>query len=89
MFIGDLLQLQPVKGNPVFQNITQKALLYKLGCTASVNILRDSVIYDELTMIMNVKCDEEFATTLDCVRCGYPTDKNITTLQQRVRCFYS
>ena len=38
MFVGDLLQLQPVNGNPVFQNITQKALLHKLGCTASVNI---------------------------------------------------
>ena len=37
MFVGDL-QLQPVNGNPVFQNITQKALLHKLGCTASVNI---------------------------------------------------
>ena len=24
MFVGDLLQLQPVNGNPVFQNITQK-----------------------------------------------------------------
>ena len=35
MFVGDLLQLQPVNGNPVFQNITQKALLH---------------IYDELTM---------------------------------------
>ena len=43
MFVGDL-QLQPVNGNPVFQNITQKALLHKLGCTASVNIWRDSVI---------------------------------------------
>ena len=41
MFVGDLLQLQPVNGNPVFQNITQKALLHKLGCTASVNIWRD------------------------------------------------
>ena len=38
MFVGDLLQLQPVNGNPVFQNITQKALLHKLGWTASVNI---------------------------------------------------
>ena len=50
MFVGDLLQLQPVNGNPVFQNIVQKALLHKLGCTTSVNIWRDSVVYDELTI---------------------------------------
>ena len=46
MFVGNLLQLQPVNGNPLFQNITQKALLHKLGCIASVNIWRDSVAYD-------------------------------------------
>ena len=50
MFVGDLLQLQPVNGNPVFQNIAQKALLHKLGCTTSFNIWRDSVVYDELTI---------------------------------------
>ena len=31
MFVGDLLQLQPVNGNPVFQNITQKARLHNWG----------------------------------------------------------
>ena len=77
MFVGDI-QLQPVNGNPVFQSI----ILHKLGCTASVNIWRDSVIYDELTM--NVKRVMKFATMLDCVRRGYPTDMSITTLQQRV-----
>ena len=57
MFVGDLLQLQPVSGNPVFQNITQKALLHKLGCTASVNIWRDLVVYDELTINKRQKSD--------------------------------
>ena len=83
MFVGDL-QLQPVNGNPVFQNITQKALLHKLGCTASVNIWRDSVVYDELTINERQKSDAAFATMLDCVRHGCPTDETITTLQQRI-----
>ena len=74
----------PMNGNPVFQNITQKALLHKLGCTASVNIWRDSVIYDELTINERQKSDAEFATMLDCVRRGCPTDKTITTLEQRI-----
>ena len=46
MFVGDILQLQPVSGNPVFEKITKKAILNKLGCVTSVNIWRDSVVYD-------------------------------------------
>ena len=40
IFVGDLLQLQPVNGNPIFEGITNKTLSYKLGCAASVNIER-------------------------------------------------
>ena len=63
-FVGDL-QLQPVNGNPKYQSITRKALLHNLGCTASVYIWKDSVIYDELNEHQK---NEEFATMLDCVR---------------------
>ena len=49
LFVGDLLQLQPVNGHPVFEKITQKSLQHKLGCAMSVNIWRD-VTYDELTI---------------------------------------
>ena len=38
MFVGDILQLQPVSGNPVFEKNTEKAILNKLGCVTSVNI---------------------------------------------------
>ena len=31
----DLLQLQPVNGHPVFENITQKSLQHILGCATS------------------------------------------------------
>jgi ATP-dependent DNA helicase PIF1 len=79
MFVGDL---QPVNGNPVFRKITQKALLYKLECTASVNIWRDSVVFDELTVNERQKSDAEFATMLDCVRRDCATDETITTLEQ-------
>ena len=84
MFVGDFLQLQPVNGNPVFQKITQKSLLHKLGCTTAVNIWKDSVIYDELTINEQQKSDATFATMLDCVRRGCPTDETIATLEQRV-----
>ena len=50
LFVGDILQLQPVNGTPIFEKVSQKSLSYKLGCTASVNIWRDCVLYDELTI---------------------------------------
>ena len=84
LFVGDLLQLQPVNGTPVFEKITQKSLSFKLGCAASVNIWRDCVLYDELTINERQKNDQEFSSMLDCVRRGCPTDETIRTLQQRV-----
>ena len=48
--MGDLLQLQPVNGHLVFEKITQKSLQHKLGCATSVNIWRDVVTYDKLTI---------------------------------------
>ena len=84
LFVGDLLQLQPVNGHPVFEKITQKSLQYKLGCAASVNIWRDAVTYDELTINERQKTDAQFSSMLDCVRCGCPTDETLSTLQERV-----
>ena len=81
MFVGDLLQLPPVSGNPVCDKITTKL---KLGCATSVNIWRDSVVYDELTINERQRKDKEFSSMLDCVRRGCPTDETLSTLQQRV-----
>ena len=83
--IGGDIQLQPVNGSAVFENIPKKhSYLLKLGCAASINIWRDSVTYDELTINDRQKSDSEFADLLDCVRCGCPTDKTNAILQQRV-----
>ena len=84
IFVGDLLQLQPVNGSPVFERITNKTLSYKLGCAASVNIWRDSVIYDELTINERQKKDGEFSSMLNSVRCGLPTDETLQILNQKV-----
>ena len=50
LFVGDLLQLPPVAGSPVFEKVSTKSLLNQLGCAASANIWRDCVTYDELTI---------------------------------------
>ena len=47
---GDLLQLPPVNGSPVFQTVSRKSLCHKLGCATSVNIWQESMEYDELTI---------------------------------------
>ena len=46
LFVGDLLQLQPVGGSPVFERIAIKSLLFQLGCATAVNIWKDSVVYE-------------------------------------------
>ena len=84
LFVGDLLQLQPVSGNPVFERIATKSLLFKLGCATSVNIWKESLIHDELTINERQKKDEEFSLMLDCVRHGCPTEETLCTLKQRV-----
>ena len=86
LFVGDLLQLPPVNGNPVFEKITKKSLSFKLGCATSVNIWKDTVVYEELTINERQKKDKPFAAMLDCVRRGCPTDETLHTLEQRVMC---
>ena len=84
LFVGDILQLQPVNGNPVFETVCQKSLVHKLGCSASVNIWRDSVTYDELTINERQKKDQAFSSILDTVRRGSPTDETLKALHERV-----
>ena len=50
IFVGDILQLPPVNGSHVFQNVCNKVIAARLGCLASVNIWRETVSYDELTI---------------------------------------
>ena len=84
LFVGDLLQLQPVNGSPVFEMISKKSLCLKLGCAASVNIWKDCVEYDELTINERQKKDVEYSNILDCIRRGHLSQEAISVLQERV-----
>ena len=84
LFMGDLLQLQPLNGSAAFERITRKLLQFKLGCAATVNIWKDAVEYDKLTINERQKQDQEFSSMLDCVRRGCPTDETLSTLEKRV-----
>ena len=50
LFIGDILQLPPVNGVPVFQSIPNQVVALRLGCITTVNIWKETVVYDELTI---------------------------------------
>ena len=84
LFVGDLLQLQPVNGSPVFEMISKKSLCLKLGCATSVNIWKDCVEYDELTINERQKKDVEYSYILDCIRRGHLSEEAVSVLQERV-----
>ena len=83
MFVGDLLQLPPVNGDPVFSKLNQKAMS-KLGCMGSGNIWKETIIYDELTVNERQKSDPVYSKVLDEIRRGCPSEQSINCLRDRV-----
>ena len=84
LFVGDILQLPPVNGSPLFAEVTQAAVKYRIGSMGAINIWQDTVLYDELTINERQKTDQTFSDMLDCVRRGIKSDETISTLSQRV-----
>ena len=72
MFMGDLLQLPPVSGDPVFSKLSQKAMS-KLGCMESGNIWKDTIVYNELTINERQKSDPVYSKVLDEIHWGCPS----------------
>ena len=70
LFIGDLLQLPPLHGNPAFEKVATKSILSQLGCAAAINIWKD---YDKLIINERQKNDAQYSSMLDCARRGCPT----------------
>ena len=84
LFVGDILQLPPINGAPVFDRINNKSVASKLGCMTLVNIWQDTVLYDKLTINERQKKDQAFSSMLDEVRRGCPSPECIQALQERV-----
>ena len=84
LFVGDILQLPPVNGAPVFDRITNRAVASKLGCMTSINIWQDTVLYDELTINERQKEDLAFSSMLDEVRRSCPLQQTVEALKARV-----
>ena len=50
LFVGDLLQLPPINGLPAFCRLNNQTIASRLGCITSLNIRKDCITYDELTI---------------------------------------
>uniref|UniRef100_A0A1X7VTV6 Uncharacterized protein n=1 Tax=Amphimedon queenslandica TaxID=400682 RepID=A0A1X7VTV6_AMPQE len=84
LFVGDLLQLPQVNVRPVFKKISNKLLKNRLGAANAVNIWKETVEYDKLTINKRQKGDETFLKMFDSVRHGCLTDDTIDKLKSRV-----
>ena len=84
LFVGDILQLPPVNGTPVFQPVPNKVLSLRLGCIGSTNIWKDTIVYDELTINERQKADKLYTDILDGVRRGFPSVEALTKLNEKV-----
>jgi len=83
IFFADLLQLPPVKGNQPFINITSLEAKQRVGCIGSIDLWRQFQ-YDELTINMRQRGDNDYANLLSAVRVGTISDHQFDLLQQRL-----
>ena len=84
IFVGDLLQLPLVNGRPVFQNGCSTIVKQRLGSGCAINIWKETVEYDELTINERQKENQEFFAMLDCIRCGCTMEETLATLRKRL-----
>ena len=64
--------------------MSNAAIVHKLGCIGSINIWKDCVHYDELTINERQKKDGQFSDILGKVRCGTLTEEILTVLKERI-----
>ena len=80
---GDLMQLPPVKGNPLFPDLTNDEINHKLESIGSVNLWR-TFKYDELTINVRQNDDTVHSNLLGRVRVGQMTAEDKQVLESRL-----
>ena len=84
LFVGDFLQLPPINAAPVFVDLDTKTIASKLGVIGDVNVWKQEVVYDELTINERQKSDKTFTSLLDEVRLGSVSEASLKLLEGRV-----
>jgi len=72
LLLGDLLQLQPVKGNAPFISLNTEEIKTKMESIEAIH-LWDTLEYDELTRNVRQSSNHTYAGLLSRVRIGEPT----------------
>ena len=80
--MGDLLQLPPVNGRPVCQNVSSTIVKQRLGSGCAINIWKEMVEFDKITINERQKGDQEFFAMLDCRRHGCTMEETLGTLRK-------
>jgi len=83
VFFGDFFQLPPVKGNQPFVPVTYLEAKQRLGAIGTVDIWSE-MTYDELTVNVRQRGDQQYAQLLSNVRTGQLTDEQCAMLQSRL-----
>jgi ATP-dependent DNA helicase PIF1 len=83
VFFADLLQLPPVKGNQPFIKVTELEAKQRIGSIGAIDLWQ-TLSYDELTINMRQKGDEEYAQLLSNARVGYLSEEQFKILSSRL-----
>ena len=89
LVLGDLLQLPPVCEGPVYIPMSSDLITKLTGSVGTINLWRNLLKCDELTINMRQKEDSEFASILSRVWLGYVTDHDVEALEKRIVPFNS
>ena len=68
----------------MFQQVPNKVISLRLDSIGSVNIWKEAVLYDELTINEHQKSDKTYTDLLDGVQRGFPSREALELLAQRV-----
>uniref|UniRef100_A0A914VPN6 ATP-dependent DNA helicase n=1 Tax=Plectus sambesii TaxID=2011161 RepID=A0A914VPN6_9BILA len=83
LFFGDLLQLNPVKADGVYETVRQWEMSLRFGnVVPDFNLWRD-VTYSELVENMRQREDLAYSQMLERIRIGSPSQADINALRER------
>ncbi|XP_043271252.1 uncharacterized protein [Venturia canescens] len=80
---GDLLQLPPVREEPVFMKLSKDKIQKFIGSLCSSNLWSNLFKYDELSINMRQKNDSSYREMLSKIRLGYIDTESIQMLDSR------
>jgi len=83
LLFGDLLQLPPVREDPVFVELSNDKINKYIGSLNAVNLWTTLFNYDELTINMRQQGDESFRQLLSRIRIGLVTKSDCEILESR------